>query len=181
MMCAQLASARRRDVANDVRDLVREPERNQLGIEAEALGLRIRGAGEMLETHERDALSFDDELTRVRGADADHEHDVDVAVHGEQLAALLLGVSRERDDVDAVEHRRQIRSTGGQARSHDVHEMRTIGIDDVVVPVGFENLLMSSEVALVSGEAIGAVENSKKVRQQIDQHSTRTRGGRRDA
>jgi hypothetical protein len=39
---------------------------------------------------------------------------------------------------------------------------------------------MGGEVALVRGEAIGAVENSKKIRQQVDQHSTRTRGGQRD-
>jgi hypothetical protein len=122
-----------------------------------------------------------DQFTRVRRADAHHENDVDVAVHREKFTALLLRVSRERDDIDAVEHRRQIRSTSRQARSHDVHEVWTVGIDDVVVPVRFEDLLMSSEVALVSGEAIGAVENSKKIRQQVDQHSTRTRGGRRDA
>ena len=36
---------------------------------------------------------------------------------------------------------------------------------------------MGSEVALISGEAIGAVENSEKIGQQVDQHSTRTREG----
>ena len=40
---------------------------------------------------------------------------------------------------------------------------------------------MISEVALISGEAIGAVENSEKIRQQVDQHSTRSREDLRGA
>ena len=107
-MLAHLASARGRRVAHDVRDLVRQPERNQLWIETETFGLRVRCAGEVLEADEGDSASIDDELAGVRGADADHEHDVDVAVDGEQIAALLFAYSRERHDVGALEHRRQI-------------------------------------------------------------------------
>ena len=50
--------------------------------------------------------------------------------------------------------------------------MRTLGVDDVVVPVRLEDLAVGVEVALVGGEAVGAIENGKKIGQQIDQHST---------
>ena len=35
---------------------------------------------------------------------------------------------------------------------------------------------MSGEETLIGGEAIGAIKNSEKIRQQIDQHSTGARG-----
>jgi hypothetical protein len=50
--------------------------------------------------------------------------------------------------------------------------MRTVRIDDVVVPVGFEKTAVGVEVALVGGDAVGAIENGKEIRQQVDQHST---------
>jgi hypothetical protein len=40
---------------------------------------------------------------------------------------------------------------------------------------------MGGEVTLVGGEAVGAIDNGKKIWQQIDQHSTGAREGRRDA
>ena len=96
-------------------------------------------AGEVLEAHEGDAASVDDQLAGVGGADADHQNDVDVTVDGEQFPALLLGVSRERHHVGALEHRAQIGRDGGYGRPNDVREMRTVGIDDVVVPVRLED------------------------------------------
>jgi hypothetical protein len=45
-------------------------------------------------------------------------------------------------------------------------------IDDVVLPVGLENPSVIVEVALVGGEAVGALENGEKIREQVDQHST---------
>ena len=92
--------------------------------------------------------------------------------------ALLLGVSRERDDVGALEHRRQIRAIGEHGRPHDVREVRTVGIDDVVVPVRLEDSAVGFEVALVGGEAVGAIENGEKIGQQVDQHSTGKHCGR---
>ncbi len=160
---AQLAAARRRRVAHDVRDLVRQPERDQLGIEAEALRLRVRLPGEVLEAHEGDAASIDDQLSRVGGADADHQDDVDVTIHCKELAALLLGVACERHHIGALEHRPQIRTRRGDGRSHDVHVVRTVGIDHIIVPVRLEDLAVTVEVALVGGLSVGAIENGEEV------------------
>ena len=130
----------------------------------------------MLEAHERDAASVDHELAGVRRADADHEHDVDVAIHGEQLAALLLGVLRQRDDIRSLEHREQIGTSMRDGRPRDVREVRTIGVDHVIVPVRLEDVAVGGEVTLISGEAVGAIQNGEKIGQQIDQHSTGARG-----
>src|SRR5690348_5107297 len=91
-----------------MRILVREPERDELRIQAESLGLHIRDAGEMLEAYERDTTSTDHQLASVRGADADHEHDVDIDIRREQRRAALLGITRQCDDVRALEHRAQV-------------------------------------------------------------------------
>src|SRR5476649_323878 len=50
--------------------------------------------------------------------------------------------------------------------------MRTSRIYNVVLPVGLENPAMSFEITLVGGDAVGATEYGKKIRQQVDQHST---------
>ena len=40
------------------------------------------------------------------------------------------------------------------------------------MPVRFKETAMSFEVALVGGDAVGAIEYGEKVWQQVDQHST---------
>ena len=51
-------------------------------------------------------------------------------------------------------------------------------MDDVVVPVGFEDFSVGGEVTLGGGESVGDIENGEKIGQQVDQHSPRARGGR---
>ena len=172
-----MAAAGRRDVAHDVRDLVGEPERNELGIETQSFRLRVRLTREVLEADEGDAASVDDHLARVGCAHADHEHHVDVRVDLEKVAALLFGFPRQRHDVGTREHLRQISAIRMHRRPRDLGKVRAIGIDDVVVPVRLEKLAVTGEVALVSGEAIGAIKNCEEVRQQVDQHLDRARVG----
>src|SRR5882672_7259244 len=105
----------------------------------------------MLEANEHDTTPIDHELAGVRGTDSDHEHDVDVAVHCEQLATLLLARASERDDVRSLEHRAEVGATRADRRSNDLHEVRTVRIDDVIMPVRFENSAMGGEVTLVGG------------------------------
>ena len=64
-----------------MRDFVRQPERNQLGIETKALSFRIGNAREMFETDESDSLSINNELARIRGPYSNHEHDIYVSVN----------------------------------------------------------------------------------------------------
>jgi hypothetical protein len=110
-----------------VSDLVSQPRGQEFGVEAEALGLRVGLAGEMLQANERDTAAVDDKLAGVRGADTDHEHDVDVAVHIEDLAALLLGRAREAYDVGARQHRRDIVVSRIDRGADDVEEVRCSG------------------------------------------------------
>lgn len=137
-----LASALRRRVAHAMRNLVRKPHRDQLGVESEAARGGIGDAGKMLEAHKGDAAAADHHLACVRGADPDHENDVDVAVHLEEKAALFLGRARECDDVRAIKHRAQIGAFGGHRVTRDFLEVRARGLDDVVMPVRFQQLAM---------------------------------------
>ena len=126
----------------------------------------------MLEARERDPSTFHDQLTGVGSTDADHEDDLHIDILLEQAAASLLSGSRECDHVGALEHVSQIRTVGERRSTYDVAEVWTIGVDDVVVPVRLEDTAVGFEVALVGGDAIGAIEYSEKIRQQVDQHST---------
>src|SRR5262249_51544560 len=45
--------------------------------------------------------------------------------------------------------------------------------------VRLEDFSVFAVVALIGGEAVGAIQNSKEIGQQIDQHSTEARGRRR--
>ena len=126
----------------------------------------------MLEACEGNPRPTHYQLAGVRRTNADHEHDVYVGVLLEQTPTLLLGRPRERDDVSAGEHVAQVRAVSQCSGTNDVAEVRTIRIDDVVVPVGLEDSAVGFEVALVGGDAIGAIEYSEKIRQQVDQHST---------
>src|ERR1700737_5267159 len=56
--------------------------------------------------------------------------------------------------------------------------MRTLWIYDVILPVGREDSSVSVEVALIGGDTVGAIEYGKKIRQQVDQHSTGKRPAR---
>ena len=48
--------------------------------------------------------------------------------------------------------------------------MRTVRLYDVISPVGLEETAVVVEVAEVSRDAIGAVQNCEEIRQQVDQH-----------
>src|SRR4029078_11771279 len=50
---AELASTRRRGVANDVSDLVSQPRGQEFGVEAEALGLRVGLGGVTIQVNGR--------------------------------------------------------------------------------------------------------------------------------
>src|SRR3989337_4574482 len=103
--------------------LMTEPEGNQLRIEPKALGFRVRHTREMLEAHESDSLSIYYQLTGVRGADSYHQIDVDIAVDVEQRPALLLGIPRQRHDIDPFEHGAEVDPTRKRRRANDFHEV----------------------------------------------------------
>src|SRR5688572_8030645 len=106
----------------------------------------------MLEAEERDASRSYDELSGVGGAHAHHEHDVVLGVEPEQLTALRFGVTNERHHVRPLQNGTQIASVRQHGRSDDVHEVRTVGVDDVIVPVGLQQPAVTLEVAAVGGE-----------------------------
>ena len=70
-------------------------------------------------------------------------------------------------------------------RVYNISKVRAVGVDDVVVPVRLEEEAVRCEVAIVRCGSVGAIENGKKVRQQVDQHldqsAGRRRGGTMDA
>ena len=48
--------------------------------------------------------------------------------------------------------------------------MRAVGIENVIRPVGLENVAVVVEVAKICRDAIGAVKNCEEIRQQVNQH-----------
>jgi len=143
---------------------MREPQRNQLRFESESLGLGVSNAGEVLEANKCDTSTIDDELTRVCGSDADHQHNIDVVVVLEQSAALLRSRASERNDVSSLEHGTKIRTISECGELHYVTKVRPIRVEDVVVPVRFEETSVGFEVAKVGSDAISAIEYSEEVR-----------------
>ncbi len=111
-------------------------------------------------------------LAGVGGTNADHEHDLHVDVLFEQSAALLLGGPGERDHIGPLEHLLQIAAIGESGCPNDIAEVRTLGIDDVILPVGLEESTVGFEVTLIGGDAVGAIEYGEEIGQQVDQHST---------
>jgi hypothetical protein len=118
----------------------------------------------VLEANKRDASAINDEFTSIRSPDADHENDVDVNVILEESAALLCCSSRERDDISSFQHRTQIRTICKRCKLYYVPKMGTVGVQDVVMPVGLEEAAMRFEVAEVGSDAISAIEYCKKIR-----------------
>jgi hypothetical protein len=57
--------------------------------------------------------------------------------------------------------------------------MWTIGVDDVVVPVCFQEPAVRGIIALVGSDPVSALENCEKVREQIDEHVLRAAEQRR--
>jgi hypothetical protein len=92
---SQLTPARRRCVPHGVSVLVRDPERDQLWIQPQPLCRPVGDSREVLQTDKSDSLSIDNQLTRVRGAHANHQDDVDIDVCLEQLPARGLGAAHQ--------------------------------------------------------------------------------------
>ncbi len=49
--------------------------------------------------------------------------------------------------------------------------MRAVGVEDAVVPVGVENRSMSFAILLVGRLRIVCVDDSKKIRKEVDEHA----------
>lgn len=170
---AHFAVAGRRGVANGVRHFVREPERDELGFEAECAGVRVGFAREVFQGDEDDAFSVNDQLTGIGGADTGHEYDVDIDVRVEDFAAMCFRGACECHDVDSVEHVPQVVTRRMYRGANYLVEVRSFGIEHVVDPVRLEDPAVRFVVLEVGGDAISAVEDGEKVGNQIDQHRPR--------
>jgi hypothetical protein len=147
-----------------------EPERDQLRLEAESLRVRVGDPGEVLQADEGGCPPPDHQLAGIGSADTDHEYHVDVDVRFDQPCAPLLGCSCEGDDVGPGEHRAKVGASGVDRPLDNVAEMRTFGVDDVVVPVCLQQTPMGGVVPLIGGDPVGALENREEIREQIDEH-----------
>ncbi len=149
-----------------------QPKRNQLRIETKPLGVGVVNGREVLETREGDSRPVHHQLASVCSTDADHKHDLYVSILLEQPSAPLFSGSRKCDNVSPLEHVPQVGAIGQRRGANDVTEVRAVGVNDVIVPVGLEDSAVGFVVALVGGDAIRAIKYSEKIRQQVDQHST---------
>ncbi|MDQ2668382.1 MAG: hypothetical protein M3Z05_20660 [Gemmatimonadota bacterium] len=154
-----------------MRELVRKPKGKQLRVKPESLRVSICDRREVLETCKRYPAPGNYELPSIRGAHADHEHNVNIHVLIKQPRALLFGRAGQRDHVSAFEHLPKIGAIREGGRAHDISEVGTIAVDNVILPVRLENSAVGLKVALVGGDSVGAIENGEKIWQQVDQHS----------
>ena len=168
--CAHFTARRGRGVAHDVRDLVRQPERNEFWIEAETLRVRIGHTGEVLEAHERDAASVDHQLAGIGGANANHNDDIEGDVGLEQLLDAPLGLLCERDDIGAREQCVQVIARRLHGRAHDFFKVWARRLQHIVVPIRRENLAMPIEIRVIRRFWIGGVQHGEKIRKEVDQH-----------
>ena len=131
-----------RGIPDAVRKLMRQPEGKKFGVESQTLCIRIGHRSEVLEASESDSATIYHELTGIRSADPHHEQEVDVNILLQELRALLLSSAGEGDNVGALEHLAQLRAIGQCSASHDVGEMRSFRVYDVVLPIRLENTAM---------------------------------------
>ena len=80
-----------------MRDLVSQPEWNQLRIEPQSLSLWISDAGKMLQADESNTLSVNHKLTSIGSTHSHHEHDVDVGIDLGSHVSVRLGVNNILD------------------------------------------------------------------------------------
>jgi uncharacterized protein (DUF2225 family) len=164
------ALAGRRGVADRVRDLVCKPEWNKLWLEAERTRIGVGLAGKMFEGDERHSAATDYKLAGICGSNADHENDVGIDICVEDTTALGLSQACERDDIDTREHGAEVIAVGVGGGANHFLEVGTFGIKYVIGPVGFQYSAVRFEISQVCGDAIGAVDYSKKIWEQVDQH-----------
>ena len=157
-------------VANDVREFVCEPEWDQFGVEPQPLRFRVGDTGEVFEADECDATPAQDEFTRIRRTDTDHQHHIIGHVGFEQRLHLALGLRRKCDDVHASEQRTQVVAIGVDRGANHFVEMGPGRLKDIVVPVGSEERAMALKVLAICRVAISGIENGEKIRKEIDQH-----------
>jgi len=124
----------------------------------------------MLEGDEGHSAAIDYELACIRGTDADHEDNIRIDVGFEDSPAFRFGESSQRDDVDAREHGAEVIAIRVGRSTNDFLEVWTLGVEDVVRPVRFQYSAVCFEVAQIRCDAIGAVYDSEKIWEQVDQH-----------
>lgn len=117
------AAAGGRGVADDVRDFMCQPERDQFRIETETLRVGIGDAREVFKAHKGHTAAFDDELSCIGGADTDHEDNIVGDIDIEQRANLVFGRAGQRDNIRGGQQRMQITAIGDRGGTYDVFEM----------------------------------------------------------
>jgi len=157
---------------------MREPHRQELGVESEAVGGGVRDAREVLEADEGRGAPVDDEFAGIRGADPDHQDDVDGDVEFEGLDAGGLGARGEGGDIEAGEEIVEITTIGAHGVPHHFVEVRPCGLDDVVVPIRAKEPAVGLEVAVVPGDGISTRDGVEELGYEIDQHGPKNTASR---
>ena len=111
-------------VADGVRQLVSDPERQQFRPQAQSVGLGIDPPGEVLQADERHSPAVDHQFAGIRRAHAHHQHDVGRlldAQHVHRARDRLLGDALE---VDRFDQRVEVPPVGPQRRLDDLDRRR---------------------------------------------------------
>src|SRR5690606_25426898 len=145
----------------------------------ETLRRSVGNGREMLQANEHSRLTIENELAGVRGAHADHNDYIDVAVDRDQVGASGEYLVCSPGNVVLLEHRVQIGAIGLDRRAHDVQKVGPVGIENVVMPIGIQETAMRLVVRAIGSDSIGALQYGEKVRNEIDEHFARVRGDRR--
>jgi hypothetical protein len=96
----------------------------------------------VLEADEGDPAPVDDEFTGIRRTHAHHQHDIGRLLDAEHVHRPRNRLVGDPLEVDRIQQRVEIAPVGAERGLDDLDRRRTVGIEDIVTPVGVEERSM---------------------------------------
>ena len=87
--------------------------------------------------------------------------------------ARAMASSIDALEVGTLEQRVEIAPVGTERVAHDLRGRRAVRVEDVVPPVGVEDVAMVVMIPPVRGRTVGRAEDVEELGDEIDEHAAR--------